>query len=603
MMPDNLRFAVLWTGREALAAAFDLEGAFNDVALRLGRGAREAEALAALDRLLARYGGGGAYARKDHQSHAFVSSELDQLALLGRIIPPIFLGIAVFLLNMVVTRVVDTERELIGLFKASGYGNATIAAHYLKFALVIVILGACLGLGGGAYLGQVITELYARAFNFPFLYYRLDSGVVALALLVSLAAGIGGAIESVRRVAALPPAVAMAPPAPVRYRRLLPAGRRRRAGLDQASRMVLRHVVRFPLRALATVFGIALSIGGLVSSLFALDSIDFMIEQDFFRAQRQEITLAFAEPRALSALDAVAQLPGVLAAEPLRIASARLVHGPRARRVAIGATLSGARLTQAIDLERGVVAIPEEGLVLSGALARRLEVRLGETILVEVLEGRRARVPVPVSAIVEESMGLSARMELGALARILGETPTMTGAQVSLDRAREADFHRAVKRLPLIVGVADRDRAVQGFRTTVAENISVSLAIYVGFAGLIAFGVLYNMVRVALSERGRELASLRVIGLTVAEAAYVLVGEIAFLSLAALPLGCLIGYGLAWVIAAGLESDLFRVPLVIDRSTYGFAMLTAIVAATVTSALGAWRVRRLDLIGVLKTRE
>jgi putative ABC transport system permease protein len=269
----------------------------------------------------------------------------------------------------------------------------------------------------------------------------------------------------------------------------------------------------------------------------------------------------------------------------------------------IAASPAGELLTQILDRERGVMARPEEGLVLSGALARRLDAKRGDMIEVDVLEGRRARVRLPVSAIVEESLGLSARMDLVALSRILGETPAVTGAQVLLDRAREAEFHRAVKRLPLIAGVADRDRAVQSFRATVAENITTSLAIYIAFAGLIAFGVLYNTVRVALSERGRELASLRVIGLSVAEAGYVLVGEIALLSLVALPVGCLVGYGLAFVIASGMETDLFRIPLVIDRSTYGYAMLTVVVAGVVTSMVGVWRVRRLDLIGVLKTRE
>lgn len=416
IVPDNARFAVLWMDRSELSTALDLQGAFNDLAIRLSRGANEPAVLAAVDLLLARYGGNGAYGRKEQQSHAYVTGELDQLALLGRIIPPIFLGVAVFLLNMVVARLVDTEREVIGLFKASGYSDASVAVHYLKFALIVVALGAALGLAGGAWLGRAVTELYARVFSFPFLFYRLDGGVLALALFVSLAAGLGGAFGAVRRVAKLPPAVAMAPPAPTRYRAILPHLRFGHGGLDQASRMVLRRILRFPLRSLATVFGIALSAGGLVASLFALDSLDALIEQHFFQSQRQNITLTFIEPRELNALDAVTQLPGVLAAEPMRVAPVRLVHGSRSRRIGLSGILSSGQMELLVDSKRGVVSMPGDGLVLSGALARHLDATLGDEMQVEVLEGRRARISAPVSAIIEESIGLSARMELSALA-------------------------------------------------------------------------------------------------------------------------------------------------------------------------------------------
>jgi len=376
-----------------------------------------------------------------------------------------------------------------------------------------------------------------------------------------------------------------------------------RGVLDQVSRMVGRRLTRFPLRALLTVVGISFAVGGLVASLFALDSIDFMIEQDFFRAQRQDFTLTFAEPRSLGALDAVAQLPGVLAAEPFRVVPVRLVNGHRSRRAAISGRPPGARLNQLLDGDSAAVRLPDDGLVLSGALARRLDARLGDELMVEVLEGRRARALVPVSLVVEESVGLSARMSLAALGRLLGEAPTMSGADVTLDRARETEFDRAVKQLPLIAGVADRLSAVASFRATIAGGLMTTIAIYIGFAGLIAVGVLYNSLRVALSERGRELATLRVVGLTAAEVAYVLIGELALLALAALPLGCLIGYLLATAIASGLQTDLFRIPLVIDRSTYGVAMLTVAISTALVAAIGVWRVRRLDLVGALKTRE
>ena len=603
MVPDDRRYGVIWMGYEAAAAAFDLDGAFNAVSLRLLRDAREAEVIDRLDWLLERYGARGAYGRDDQLSHAFLDNELKQIRSMAMIIPPIFLAVAAFLLNITLDRLIATERELIGLLKALGYGPLAIGWHYAKLVLVITAIGTVIGFALGTWLGRGLTELYTEFFRFPYLFFRLDPDLFAFAGLVSLLAALVGALRSVARAVRLPPAVAMAPPSPVRYRRHWYD----RIGLSrlvsQPSLMILRHLTRWPVRAGLTVLGLALGVAILVGSMFAYDAIDQMIEVTFFQAERADATLILGEIENRSAVDEAARLPGVLRAEPVRRVAVRLRAGPRTERTALHGRVPGSDLSRILDEDLNRIEVPETGLLLPQKLADLLDVGLGDRVLVEVLEGRRPQLELPVTALAGGYVGIEPSMHFEALNRAMRDPPVVSSVHLLLDLAAPAAFYEAVKELPTVASLILWDISRRNLRDTVGRNILVMTSFYTVFASLIALGVVYNSARIALSERGRELATLRVLGLTRAEVSWVLLGELAVLTLAAIPLGWLLGYGLAWLVTTGLESKLFRVPLIIERRTYAFASLIVIAAALVSGLIIRRRIGRLDLVAVLKTRE
>ena len=603
LVPDDRRFGVVWMARKALAASFDLESAFNDVSLALAPTASAPAVIERLDDLLAPYGGVGAYERADQTSHAYLAGEMDQLVAVGRIVPPIFLAVAAFLLNVVVSRQIDTEREQIGLLKAFGYTNAAIGWHYLKFALAVVVLGVAGGWAAGAWLGRLITELYTQFFQFPFLYFHLEAGVFAGAALVSLAAGVAGTFGAVRRAASLPPAVAMRPAPPTLYRR---------GGWDalgimrfaaEPTRMILRHIGRWPIRSALTTLGIAMAVAILVGTLFFYDAIDQMIAIYFHQAQRQDVTVVFVEPLPERALDELRRLPGVMAGEPFRAVPARLRLGPRAERVTIVGLDPGTHLRRMVDRGLRAAEVPERGLVLSNKLAEMLGARRGERLTVEILEGRRPVRRIAVSAVVEEYIGTPAYMDRRALNRLMREPALLSGAYLQVDERRSAALYRRLKDMPGVAGVQNQRAALYTFRRTMAESLDIIITFYVAFSGLIAFGVLYNSARIALSERAHELAGLRVLGFTRGEVSYILLGELAMLTLVALPLGSVIGYGMAALMSAAFDNELFRVPLVVAPATYGLAVTTVLAAALLSGVLVRRRLDRLDLVAVLKTRE
>lgn len=604
LMPDDERFGILWMNREALSAAYDLDGAFNEVLIRLLRDASKADVIDAVDALTDRYGSGGAYGREDQISDAFLTSEMDQLRNFGAVLPPIFLVVAAFLLNVVIGRMIETEREQIGLLKAFGYSNWSVGVHYLKFVGVLTGIGIFAGIAGGAWMGRGLAGMYTEYFKFPFLYYKADPAVFTLGAAISALAAVAGTLAAVRRAALLPPAVAMRPAPPTRYGQALIEKVLPRRMTDQPTRMILRHIGRWPVRSGMTVAGISVAVGLLVGSSFALDSMDFMIDVNFFQTERQSMTVIFEEPRHYDAIRAVEGLPGVLAAEPFRMVGVRMVNGPLEKRVSITGLTQDPQISRVLDADQQPLTLPEGGLLLSDYLAKLLNVGEGDILQVEVLEGRRPVLSLPVTRIVESYIGLNAYMHLPALNMVMQEGHAVSGAYILNDTAYQDDLYRELKDTPAVAGVTLQRKAVQTFRETVDESFSTTVIFNAVFAGFIAIGVVYNAARISLAERARELASLRVLGFSRGEVAYILLGELALLTVLALLPGCLFGFGLAHLIGElGLETELFRVPIIIAPSTYGFAVIVVLVASFVSSLIVGRRVARLDLISVLKTRD
>ncbi len=604
LIPDDRRFGIFWMERRALAAAFDMEGGFNDVALRLMPGASEEDVIARVDELLRPYGGFGAIPRALQLSHWSVDNELSGLQGVGRIVPLIFMGIAAFLLNVVLTRIVSVQREQIAALKALGYANWDIGWHYTKWALAIGITGAVVGTAGGAALGNAMIALYNQFFRFPVLTYRLLPSVVLGAVSVSIVSAVLGAAFAVRQAATLPPAEAMRPQAPARYRPswIEVAGLQRL--FSQPSRMVFRNIQRHPLRSAVSLLGIALSLGMLIVGVFQVDSLDEFMTIQFNVVQRQDVTLTFVRPLSAEARHAVGQLPGILAVEPLRSVPARLRHGPRSRQMAIMGLPARTELSRVLDVrDLSQITLPPEGLVVSSRLADILDVETGDTVTVEVLEGERPVRDTRVARIIKEFMGISAYMDIDGLRRLMREGGALSGSYFTVDEKQLDTLYRRLKATPAVAGVTLKGAALQSFQDTFAQNIYIIIFFNVLFASIIAGGVVYNAARISLSERSRELASLRVIGFTRAEISSILLGELAVLTLASVPVGMVVGYGFSALIAQVFSTELYEFPLVVTPRTYAFATLVIFVAAALSGLAVRRKLDHLNLVEVLKMRE
>ena len=604
MFPDNRRSGVLWMSREALGPAFNMEGAFNDVVLTLAPGAAEADVIQRLDDVLANYGGLGAYNRADQVSNHFLANEIAELQVTGTFIPAIFLLTTAFLIHLVLSRLVATQRQEIAVLKAFGYGNYALGFHYLKFAFLVVLGGVVLGIATGSYFGFKITQLYMEFFRFPVLSYAPGPIVITTAILISLSAAAVGALGAVRRTFSLPPAEAMRPEAPAGFRTNVIERLRLHQLVPASVRIILRNLERRPLKAMLSICGTALAAALLVVGFFLyFDTIERIIDIQFNEVQREDVSVVFHEPRSAAVKYDLAGLPGVMRVEPFRAVPVRLRFANRNRRTALLGLQDSAALRRVVARDLQPVAVPPEGLLLNTKLAEILGVVPGQTVKVEVLEGSRPIRDIPVTGTVDELVGLSAYMNVSALHRLMDESDTSNGAFLMVDSPSIPKLYAELKQTPAVSAVSIPEVALGSFNETIARTINVSTAILVAFAVIIAFGMVYNGARIALSERGHELASLRVLGFTRAEIGFMLLGEQAILTLIAIPVGFVLGYGISGLITVAIDTELIRFPLLISRKTYALTFVVIAASAFASGFLVRWRLRNLDLIAVLKTRE
>jgi putative ABC transport system permease protein len=602
-MPDLRGFGVFWVPRDTLAAASDMDGAFNRVAVKLAPGVSEQAVIERLSAQLARYGSREAHGRADQNSHAMLNNEIKEQRVLGTVLPSIFLAVAAFLLNVVVSRLVATQREQIAALKALGYANRQIVLHYLKLVLVIVALGLVLGVVLGDVLGTMFTGLYAEFFCFPSFVHRIAPWLLFVSIGITVATAVLGTLNAILATARLAPAEAMRPPAPGRYRRTL-LERLGITGITASLRMILRNMERRPWRTVLSIGGVAASVAIVVMGNFFRDAIDYIVDSQFNVAMRSDVIVWMTEAADDSGRLEAARLPGVTAAESGRDVAVRFVNGHIRERGSIRGMTRRPMLNRIIDVNNHEGSrLEDDGLVMTDRLAEKLNLRIGDPVRVEVLEGRQRVLALPLSATVREMMGLNAYMERRALNRLLQEGDQSSWHALALERGRESELLRATQGLPRVVGAFSKASLLRNMQDVSARNVRIMSTVLTFFACVIAVGVVYNNARIALAERGWELASLRVLGFTRAEVSGLLLGEMAICIAVALPLGMAAGYGLVHVITGLLKSDQFFFPVVILPRTYAWAGLAVLAAGVASALVVRRRIDRLDMVAALKTRE
>jgi len=608
MFPDPLRYGVLWIARQPLATAYDMEGAFNNVTLTMIRGTNEQanierNVIDRLDDILKDYGGIGTIGRKDQFSNRFLSEELKQQRTIATIFPVIFFGVAAFLLNVVISRLIRLQREEVATLKAFGYSDFAVGMHFIKLVLLIVSLGVVIGIGVGIWMGQGMSDIYMEMYSLPYMIYVLKPQVIIAAALISMTVAVMGTLYAVYTAARLPPAQAMQPELPAKYHTTLVERLGMQRWLSQPTRMILRHVERRPLKSLMTTLGIAMACGIMMVSGFQEGAINYMVDIQYGMSQREDMITIYTEPASKRSLYSLESLQGVEHAEGFRIVPANLKFEHRFYRTAVHGIEPDGSLFRLLDTNLNIIDLPEDGIILTDYLAELLHIKTGDMLTIEVLEGQRFSVQVPVAGTAKQYLGVNGYMRIESLNALLKEGYALTGALLKVDDRYQRDIYAELKEMPRVAGVVEHDSSIESFYDTIAETILFFTFITTLLGSSIAFGVIYNSMRIALSERNRELASLRVLGFERNEVAYILLGEMALFTLVAIPLGFLIGYGLCAYMSFQFDSDLYRVPLVLGMNVYAFSALVVLLSSIV-SAIMIWRkLADLDMVAVLKSKE
>lgn len=602
-LPDDRRFGILWMPYRQMAAAFNMEGAFNDASLTLRPGASARDVVSQVDRLTKPYGNRGAYLRDEQPSHRRVQDEMLQLRSMAVVMPAIFLAVTAFLFNLVFSRIVHRQQEQIATLRAFGYTRTVIGLHYFKLMLLLVAVGMVMGTGVGVWLVGRMTANFVQFFRFPIVEFGVAWDQVAFAGLLSIATAFVGGVSAIRRATRLPPAVAMRPEAPRAYKPAFVERVGLGKSLSPIASMVFRRLERNFRSTALSIFGMSLGVSILVLGSFLEDTTDYVIDLMFHRQQRQDVTLTFNEPISAGGAYDVGHLPGATAVEPFRAAPVRLRNGSRERRLSLTGLEPRPRLFRVLDEMERDVPMPKRGLAISQKLAELLDIKAGDSVEAEFLEGGHPIREIPIAVVFPDYGEPAAYLSRQELHRILREGPRLSGAFISVDSNRLGELHAELKKTPAVAGVTVKEAAIKSFQQTITESLRRMRTVNAIFATIIAFGVIYNCALITLSERSRDLATLRVLGFTRREVSIVLLGELTVITLASLPLGLPIGYGLSWLTTVVMDTETHRFPLVISRATFAYATAMIAAAAIVSAFIVRRMLDKLDLIAVLKVKE
>lgn len=602
-IPDDARFGVIWMGRAALAGALDLEGAFNEALFSLMRGVNDAAVLDQIDRVLERFGAPGSFALEDFPSDRFLREEISGLEVTSSTVPPVFMLVAAFLLYIVTSRMIASEREEIGLVRAFGYTNREVATHYLQLALFIAISGAALGCLLGVVLGRAMVPVYTTYYKLPFLLFRLEFTSFASGMLLSVLVASLGGLLALKAIFQLTPAEAMRPPTPPDFSHSISFRTGPIARLDQPTRMVLRRLMRQPWRMFGAVIGIAAGMALSLSMLIIYEGFNEALDQTFNVVDRSDATVTFVQNAPMRTVYNLVGRPGVAYVEPVRFVPTVFRNGLHTYKGSITGLAPAPKLHRALNSDLEPIALPNSGVVLSTPLAEILNVSVGDTLTLEIREGHRPHVTAQVAGIAESLLGAPAYMDLNALGHHIGDPNRISAAYISIHDGWQSDVYGDLKDMPAVAGVSLRSEAEDAFQDVMDQGAGSARFIMGVMAFAITFGIVYNVARVAQDESARDLASLRVMGFRHSEAAFVLLGELAVVTLVALPLGVLMGTELSHLIAKGFSTDLYQIPVIIAPNAYGSAISVVIFAAAFSGWLVQRRIQNSDITLALKTRE
>lgn len=605
LVPSPERFGILWVPEDFAETALDLREACNNLVGTVDNPEGIDLILDEAGEILESYGVFAKTGREDQISHRFVTDEIKGLGVNAKVTPAIFLGISALIILVLLTRMVRQERTEIGLLKAYGYSDIAVASHYLKYAIVLSGIGCLAGFVLGQYLANAMIKMYIQFYEFPILRARMYPFILAQSMGIALGFAVLGAMVAATRAAAVRPAESMRPPAPgfgtrTFLERIDSVWKR----LSFTNKMIARNLARSPLRSSFNAFGVAISCLVLMIGFFSSNAMDYMIQFQFTEVQREDMTVNLTREMGKDALYEFQRFDHVRRVEPVLLYPFTLRNGWREKDVVIMGISGDSVLQRLMDSDKNVISIQGEGVVLPAYLAKQLGVEAGDYLETEPLMGRlKNKKSVRVRGISQQYLGSSVYMTIDALSRVIDEPFAMNALHVQTEAGGEDALNTFLKDVATVAAVAVKARMLESLLATLAMSMKIMNTIMVGFAGAIAFAIIYNVTAVSLAERERELASLRVLGFTQQEVGAILYRENFVLAVLGIMFGLPLGVSMCGLMVHAYTTDLYRFPFYIAPSSY---MITSVLAAGFVGLANLAvrrRISRLDMVEVLKSRE
>lgn len=603
MVPNPNKFGIIWVQQEWAESQLNLRGAINEIVGEVYDSEQLNTLLDQAKELLKPYGIYARVKRENQLSHWYLKSEIDGLAVSATITPAIFLLMAALILVILLSRMVRREQTQIGLLKAYGYSNTQISMHYVKFASILGIIGGLIGEGVGQWMGRGMIQLYIQFYTIPILRYQFYPDLLGNAILISTGCALFSALLVVRSVVNISPATAMRDSPPrTAHKTLLEKIPALWNHVSFTNKIILRNIGRYPMRSGFTVLGVMLSTSIVMMGYFSGDAMNYMLEHQFEKVQREDVRVTFYREQGQNAWLEALRWPGVRRAEPLLMYPFEIKTAWKKKELLITGLPAQGRLFYLLDEDNHHVQLKTRGLTLMKINADELKLRAGDKVTIKPLIRLEKEHEVVIEQVVQQYVGAGAYMRHDALSRLLGESLAINALLLKLDGPL-AVLNAYLKEIPLVASVEVKQDALDNFNKTIGESMGISMFFLTLFAGVIAIAVIYNSTAINITERSREMASLRVLGYTTAEVGRIIFNENLFLSLLGLAIGLPFGHLMCKSMTAAYTTEVFRFPFYISSQTYWISGLTILGYVVITNVLSRKRIATLDMVEALKSRE
>lgn len=604
--PDPEHFGILYIKEDYARELLDFQDACNQIVGRLvpGHQADMDAILDRIDRALDPYGVLALTPRERQASHRIISDQITNLGVSAVVMPAIFLVVAALVLNVVMSRLAERQRTIIGTLKALGHSDRQVLAHFLSFGLAVGLLGGLGGIGVGTALARAMIHMYTFFFQLPSFLFQVYPQLFLLGIGISVLFATAGTAKGVWKVLRLHPAEAMRPRPPERgsamFLERFP-GLWRRLGFR--THIALRSLARNPGRTATGIISCAMATSIILTALIMRDSVWFAVDYQFERVSHSDVDVGMRDERSLDAVREAQRLPGVDYAEPVLGLVCDVRHANESRRMSVTGLWPQHRLLTPMQRDMTPIPVPDDGVALSRKLAEILNVRVGDQLELTPVRGRRETMAVPVRSIVDSFLGLQCYADLRYLSRLVGESEAFNSIQMLVTPSRQGELYAALKQLPNAQGVSVRATAKANIEETFVRSMNFQLTLLIGFAGVIAFGSMLNASLIEIADRTRDIASFRVLGYNPGPIAGIFLRQ----SLVILSLGALLALPIAFtlvnVLAAEFNTELFRIPILIKPLTILLSGLLVLAFVLIAQLIVYQQIRRLDWLEGIKIKE
>ncbi len=602
--PNPETFGIAHVPLSVMRSIFQEGESYNDLVFSLNPGYSYEDVEARMKPRLERYGLESMYPKKDQVSEVILNQELDQMRGMVTTLPVLFLFVAAVILYILIKRMVEQQRGQIGTLKAFGYTNREILVHYISYAVIIGIAGGILGGLSGIWISFPLTELYKEFFSLPGLESHFSLKYMLADILMATSFSLVAGYFAGTDILKLQPAEAMRPPTP-------PEGGK--TWLEQQQlywnclniqgKMATRNIFRNKARAFFTMLGITFAFAMIATTWYFQAITEVMITDQFVKVQTHSAKVVFSSPQAKDAVvREIGRFPGVNRVEPVLEVPALLRHNWHEKGSVIMGLSQDSQMYNILTDSGEKLHPPSNGVLLSSRLAELLEVKQGDFIEIDSFYNGGKAVNVEVVDVVPQYLGVNAFMEIDALSALLKQSKMATSVLVDLEQDSLSALKDKYQDSERIAVVEDRGAMLATFNELM-ESYGYMIYVLAIFALITGFAVVYNSSIVSLSERQRELASLRVLGMSPGEVLQILTFEQWFISIFAMITGIPLTILLIKGMADSMNNDMFSIPFIVEF----FPFIMAILGTAFFVVIAQWtinkKIHKLSMVEVLKERD